>query len=539
MRQPPNYSRIAVLLWLLITIAIALVVLMVASENERLVAARTIWLGICASLIALPLGSLIAWASRGQGLIPRVLFVCNIVLLFVPMFIHVSSWDAAFGKLGWLTSTKGQVLVPLVSGWTAATWIHGVAAAPYVALILTIGLNLGRRTFEEQALLDTDAAGVFWHITIRRICPLLVAAFVWIVISSAREIAVTDLYQIGTVAEQVYLGYSLGLSSIAGKWTADQLAEAGELNPVITIAVIGWLAVTAFWLFFRLTNFVHQSGTVESSRATKSTAKQNFAGALALILLVAIPVGNVLMRACFFVQPVDGTPTTGYSVTQLFHSVRRSCIDYQNEFVWSFLISLVSSTLILLLASVSAFAAQRSRVGQLVFVGALATCCALPGPYIGTLLAGLLSNVDNETIRWFYNYTIAAPVIANLIFCWPAGALVVWFVFRKIPEDAMESARVDGAGWVTRFTQFGVRANPISLLGCWLITFAFCFGELSASQIVRPAGIDTVPRKMLGDLHAGVNELTAGITILMAIAIVTISLTGWCFLQLNRRVIGR
>jgi ABC-type spermidine/putrescine transport system permease subunit II len=72
-----------------------------------------------------------------------------------------------------------------------------------------------------------------------------------------------------------------------------------------------------------------------------------------------------------------------------------------------------------------------------------------------------------------------------------------------------------------------------------MITFACCFGELSASQIVRPAGMDTVPRKMLGDLHAGVNELTAGITIVTVLVIVGISATGWWVVNLSHKLSER
>ena len=151
----------------------------------------------------------------------------------------------------------------------------------------------------------------------------------------------------------------------------------------------------------------------------------------------------------------------------------------------------------------------------------------------------MFAEVENETVRWLYNYTITASVVANLIFCWPIGALVVWFVFRKIPQDALDSASVEGAGGMTNFFRFAIAGNVLAIAGCWLISFAFCFGELSASHIVRPAGMDTVPRKMLGDLHAGVNELTAGITIVTAFTVVVISLIGWSFIRLNQPVNSR
>ena len=43
--------------------------------------------------------------------------------------------------------------------------------------------------------------------------------------------------------------------------------------------------------------------------------------------------------------------------------------------------------------------------------------------------------------------------------------------------------------------------------------------------------MDTVARKMLGDLHAGVNELTAGISIVVAAAAIGVSLIGWSIVR--------
>jgi len=71
------------------------------------------------------------------------------------------------------------------------------------------------------------------------------------------------------------------------------------------------------------------------------------------------------------------------------------------------------------------------------------------------------------------------------------------------------------------------------IAGCWLLACVLCFGELSASQIVRPAGMDTVARKMMGDLHAGVNELTAGISIVVALAAIVVSLVGWSIIRIG------
>jgi hypothetical protein len=41
---------------------------------------------------------------------------------------------------------------------------------------------------------------------------------------------------------------------------------------------------------------------------------------------------------------------------------------------------------------------------------------------------------------------------------------------------------------------------------------------------------------MLGDLHAGVNELTAGITIVTVLVIVGVSVAGWWVVSLSQKL---
>ncbi len=166
----------------------------------------------------------------------------------------------------------------------------------------------------------------------------------------------------------------------------------------------------------------------------------------------------------------------------------------------------------------------------------LAISCALPGPAIGNLVTKLFTLFDTPSLQWLYNRTIAAPVLANAGFCWPLGPLIVWFVFRKIAQDVLESSRTEGAGELGQLLRFGLLANLPAIAGCWLLTFAFCFGELSASQTVLPPGMDTVPRLMLGLLHAGVNEMTAALTIVTAACILLISGIGWGLIRFDGRV---
>jgi iron(III) transport system permease protein len=209
----------------------------------------------------------------------------------------------------------------------------------------------------------------------------------------------------------------------------------------------------------------------------------------------------------------------------------RALTSYQREFGWSFLIGATSSTLILATASILIWLARRSRAARIVIASTWVVSCTLPGPLIGTLISSLFQAVDWSPVQYLYDRTIAAPVLANLIFCWPFPPLVIWFIFRSTATDVTDNARLEGAGEWTIFWRFGVLDHFTKLFGCWLVTLAICVGELSASQLVLPPGMDTLPRLMLGLLHAGVDEMTAGITIIMILAIGLISVAGWKMIQ--------
>lgn len=523
-------------IWIAFSIALVYVVFSRSVGADRAVAVNTICLGLFSASIALPLGSLAAWAASGRGWLSRAMLVSCVSLLIVPVFVHVSAWDSAFGRLGWLTAVRGEVLKPIVSGWVSAVWIHAVAATPQVAIILLLGLSTGRRTFEEQALLETGRVSVFWHVTLPRLSPLILLSAVWIFLNCAREIAVSDIYRIGTLAEQVYLGFSLGqFNSIRSNWTPQQIVDAQSLGSFVTIAVIGWFIVTSVWFFTQMTSLEFDSSQWRPNKIGKSRSSlsKKFCAIVLLLILVVAPIGNLFYRASFLVESIGGTPTPGHSFAQLATVMGRVFTQYETEFAWSTVIAAVSATSILGVVTLATWLACRSQIWKAIFILALTVSCAIPGPLFGSWLSTLFSSLTHPTAVWLYDRTICAPVIAAFFFCWPLSGLIVWFVFRKTAIDCLENSRLEGASGFQQLFGIVMAGNKKVLFGCWLISFAMCFGELSTSQMVLPPGMDTVPRTTLGLLHAGVDEMTAALTIVTVAMIIVFSWLGWWLVGLN------
>ena len=516
---------------LLLSAVAALLVafLMMLEHYDRTVLQNTLTLGLAASCIGLPLGAMASYQLQFRGLSSRVLLPVLIAMLAIPLVLHASSWDSAFGKLGWLTARQGEVLKPIISGWTAATWIHGVSAVPFVTLIFLVGAWFDRRIFEEQASLDAGPWSLFWHVRLPRWLPLVLVAVGWTCLTCARSVAVTDLFQVSTLAEQIYLGYSMGQLTPGTAWTLEDVQRAENLGVPVTMMTLGIMIFLAVYVFMKL---IGMYGQLESQ--TRSDFRlfyhrpghfNRILGPLLILMLLAIPCANLLARAGFQVMPSPTGPIQTWQIQTVWTSIARAIETERDAFVWSLLIAGCSSILILLTSSILSWSARRSSKAKVLLVASIVTSFAIPGPLWGNLYAWLLGSWP--ALDWFYNYTIAAPTIANFTFCWPLGCLLVWFLMSNIEVETLEFAALEGSRGINSWWNFGLRQNAQPLFGIWLILFPFCFGELSASRMVMPAGMQTLPGTVLGFMHAGVDEMTAALTMIASGGLVLVSLAGW------------
>jgi ABC-type Fe3+ transport system permease subunit len=497
---------------------------------------NTFALGIGSAAIALPLGLLGAWVCLKRGAIGHALFFCCIATLFVPLFLHVGAWDSAFGKLGWINAGKGQ-LTPLLSGWSAAIWVHAMAAVPQITLIVWFALRGPGRIYEEQALIDANPGAVFLHVTVRRLVPVLATCLIWVVVSCAREIAVTDIYGIGTLAERIYLGYALdlGISKNIGVLPPENFDLIGGVW--ITISALIILSVTMVVTATRYVSPWLDASEITPSAGSfgKPTASENAVGVLLLLLVAAAPIANLLARASFCVDLFEGQIVQRYSIEGMWNTLRRVFPDYGAEFQWSCLIAGASSAALMIVAVGASWLSIQHWIWQAIAVTSVGVCCGLPGPLIGSGVVDAFTLVDVPWINYLFDRTILPPVIATFFFCWPVVYLLVSWTIRNTPRDALENARLEGADSAQQLARIALAINWKSLLGCWMISYAVCFGELSASQQTLPPGIDTIPRLMLGLLHSGVNEMTAALTIVNIAVAVSLTALGWWLVDVKRR----
>ena len=468
---------------------------------------NTLRLAAATSMIAIPLGTWLAFALLRTDIVGRrvVIFVLA-TMLFVPLYLQAAGWDAGFGRQGWLSLSQGTLAAPLLAGWRAVIWIHSIAALPWVVLIVGIRLHYAEPDLEDAASLDASAAQVFFRITLPRAFPAVLVAALWIVITTAGEITVTDLYQVRTYAEEIYAN----------------VPSYGEFGTHGLAALPGMLLVTGLILVALVAaSFIVPPPHIVSPAEPRiiSFGKWRWPGSCAVllfvILIVALPLLNLCINAGLTVVRVDDQTVRIWSAFKFLHVVLASPFQFIDEFRWTNVIGNLVGLAAVVLAGPLAWAASRWAIGSWLVLVPTAVCLALPGPIIGLSVIWLLNRDGSPFLIWLYDHTILAPCLATLVRAFPIAMLITWFSLRTVSSDVLDAASTEGAGGVRRFIHIAIPQRKLALAVAWFAAVVIAIGDLSASISVTPPGVSTIPIRVFGLLHAGVDDQVAGLCLAM------------------------
>ncbi len=104
-------------------------------------------------------------------------------------------------------------------------------------------------------------------------------------------------------------------------------------------------------------------------------------------------------------------------------------------------------------------------------------------------------------------------MIAQTIRALPLCALVLWYALRTIPDELLDSATLEGATPLVRFFAIALPQRRPAVAAAWLVALAIAWGELSASILVVPPGVITLPIQIFGLIHYGVDDQVAGVSL--------------------------
>ncbi len=476
---------------------------------------NTLWLVLGTWAIALPLGTLLALLLVKTDLPGRrAAAVVLGALLLVPLYLQAAAWQAGFGLQGWYTLAFETP--PLLESWRGAIWVHALAAVPWVTLIVGVGLAAVEPELEEEALLDALPGQVFLRVTLRRALAAMGIAALWIAIGVAGEITVANLFQINTLADEVYTSLHLGEGSAAALFSASTLLT-------LALALVGGAAC---WK-------LSPRGVTLSWRQPRrwSLGKANWLAALLVaslvVLLVTVPLGSLAYKAGVVVEQAGSQRVRAWSAAKLAAIVAQSPARFSAELAWSHLIALCAATAALLLGLLLTWHTRRHRAAGAWTLAVTAAALAVPGPVLGILVIGLLNQGDSPLLLWLYDRSILAPWLVQTTKALPVATLLLWHALATLPREPLESAASEGAGALTQLMRIVLPSRWPALLAAWGAGFIVAMGELAATILVTPPGMTTLPVRIFGLIHYGVEDQVAGICLTL-IALLVVGALGFC-----------
>ncbi len=481
------------------------------------------------TVLAVPIGALLAIALQRSNMHGRSwAWVALGSQLALPLYVFAGGWSAGMGLQGWMRWRGSSLLGLAIFGSAiesgagsivAVSAIHALAAIPWVCIIVSMGLIWAHRSQEEAAIVD----GGQWQLLQAGLWPKLriwiAASCLWCAMPVLTEMVVTNLYQVPTVAEQIYLDASRGSIS---SWTYISSVLLCML-PIVAVGLLisryspKWSDVAASLNHFR-------------GRAMELGKYRVLVSSLAwtmVLLLVVLPMINLLIKAGWkpYVDTL-GLTHYGWSAGRLLTTVRESLTLYSAEFYWSAMLAGCSTLMALGLATICRLC-SRSRVAQIAVSLLALVMLAVPGPLVGMLIIALMNRSQPAWLGTLYDTTLAAPMLAQQFRLFPLSWLLSLTILGSVSTQTWEQAELDGLRGMPLFSKIVWPQTWSRWLIAAMILVVLSIGELSCSILVLPPGVTTLSMRLFEMLHFGMRHQDSGLCGVLIVLGWLISLASW------------
>ena len=490
--------------------------------------------------IALPVGTLLG-VVVGKIDVPgrRGLAWLLAGMLFVPLYVQSAAWQSLAGTGGWIGETfRGSGYVdPWLNGWRGAIWVHAMGVVPWVALAVAAGLSLVERKLEEEALLDASPWRVLVRVSLRRALGGVLAAAAWVAMIAATEIAVSDLYQIRTFAEEVYCQAALGplLSWSGGEslpvapagpsggigggpgLTPPSFATSFVLSELtLGVVALALLVLAALWL---MAGWLPPAASIVADAGWKwRPAHGRVALAVGVWLVVGVgivaPLAGLAWKAGIEVHQVGEQYEQSWSATKAAAMVARSPWENRREWGWSLAIGAMAAAGATMLGLACGWMVRVRSSGGATLAAAIALGLAVPAPLLGVWVIALLNQPPDSAVAplaVLYDRTLTAPVLVQMVRAAPLAALWMWSQLSSVPQDLLDAAESEGARRTSQLVRIALPLRRVGVAAGAAAALVVALAEVSATLLVLPPGVTTVPVQVFQLLHYGIDDRLAAL----------------------------
>jgi iron(III) transport system permease protein len=234
--------------------------------------------------------------------------------------------------------------------------------------------------------------------------------------------------------------------------------------------------------------------------------------------MVGIPIVSLIYKAGVTLTPAGNDVSRGWSLMRCAELVAESPVRYDRELSWSLLIAAVAGCGAMAVAVPLCWLARRGPWGGLPGLILAVAALSVPGPLVGLALIAAFDWPSLPALNVLYDRSIVVVSSAQAIRAFPVATFIVWHALRSVPNELLESAALDGAGSWARFWRIVFPLRWRALGVAWLAAFVVAIGELSATIMVTPPGVDTLGTRVAQMLHFNIQNELAALSLLLFLA---------------------
>jgi iron(III) transport system permease protein len=406
-----------------------------------------------------------------------------------------------------------------------------MGAVPWIALMTAASMRTVERRLEEESLLDASPLRVLCRVTLRRGAGGVLAAALWVTVICATEIAVTDLFQIRTFAEEIYTQASLG-----GLSESSELLRSDFAVGVVLIALLAALALTHTMRWFSKISSI----AIEDPWLWRPQRRRFAISGLLFLLLaivVLVPLAGLIWKAGMAVHQRDEHFERSWSAVKAAAMVLQSPMEHRREWGWSLAIgSMAAVTTAVLAVLLGWWWRLNHRVAQLQLT-AIALALAVPAPLWGVWAIELFNQPRYSVLAplaKLYDESLVVSALVQVARALPIALLWMSSQFSSVPQELLEAARSEGAGPMTQLFRIGLPLRWAAVATTAGLAFVLSLGELSATLLVLPPGVTTISVRIFQLLHYGVDDRVAALA-LSVFALAGGAVAAWRLGQILRR----
>lgn len=452
-------------------------------------------IGICAAALAALVAGGLAWVVQRTELPGRRLVTMGLwAVLLVPTYVTAVGWEQLFesGGIFQAVGLSPAWLRDAFFGPVGITLILAFKGVPFAYFAMAPTLAGMGRSFEDAARVH----GAGRLSTLRTVVPILLPA-----LCAALTIVFAEAISDFGVASTLAVSSNVPVAT----YTIYTALTSFPANFPLAAAV-GWMLVAAVAVALIIQGRVlkRRSFAVLSGRSRFATRQRlhgwPYAASIVFVygffgLTLAVPAFGAVISSLL-------TPFTGLSLSHLGFSAYTSLFHTAAlgpPILLSLKMATINATLTVILGLFVARALTSKRVGvtarlmEVVLIGSV----ALPGLVLaaGYIFAFNLPQVVHAGIHLYG--TLFLLGMAYLAGALATNSRVMIGPMAQLEGSLMHAGRVHGAGQAKSLQNCVMPLLARSLLWAWLLTFTATFAELPASELVAPAGLNTVATSIL------------------------------------------